>query len=146
MASPKSRCVVLCQSFVLHSFAHILSPLTLLFVILCAVKKWSKLKNRYRLRVKAAIEYTRTIDDFDNLVCLGLEPSAYILHACFFFFFSLNKWFSFVKMTTKFNQGMYAKMRTKKNEPFSKLGKRIVHVMERGSPSLPLPLSLSQRG
>ena len=34
-------------------------------------------------------------------------------------------------MTTKFNQGMYAKMRTKKNEPLSKLGKRIVHVMEK---------------
>ena len=27
---------------------------------------------------------------------------------------------------------MYAKMRTKKNEPFSNLGKRVVRVMEKG--------------
>ena len=87
MESPESRCVVLCQSFILHSFAHILSPLTLLFVVLCAVKKRLKLKSRYRQRVEAAIEYVRTIYNFDDLVdpqtlafyCLGPEPSAFVL-------------------------------------------------------------------
>ena len=39
----------------------------------------------------------------------------------FFFFFFLSKSFSFVEMTTKFNQEMYAKMRVKKNEPLSNL-------------------------
>ena len=37
------------------------------------------------------------------------------------FFFFLSKSFSFVEMTTKFNQEMYAKMRVKKNEPLSNL-------------------------
>ena len=37
-------------------------------------------------------------------------------------------------MTTKFNQGMYAKMRAKKNEPLSNLGKRVVHVIEKETP------------
>ena len=53
----------------------------------CAVKRWPKLKSKYRQRVEAAIEYAKTIDDFDDLVdpctlalhCLGLEPSAYVL-------------------------------------------------------------------
>ena len=35
-------------------------------------------------------------------------------------------------MTTKFNQGMYAKMRGKKNEPFSSIRKRMVRVVEKG--------------
>ena len=37
-------------------------------------------------------------------------------------------------MTTKFNQEMYAKMRVKKNEPLSNLGKRVVRVVEKGTP------------
>ena len=34
-------------------------------------------------------------------------------------------------MTTKFNQDMFAKMRSKKNEPLSNLRKKTVHVMEK---------------
>ena len=34
-------------------------------------------------------------------------------------------------MTKKFDQGMYAKMRAKKNEPFSSLEKRTVCVMKK---------------
>ncbi|KAK9983806.1 hypothetical protein SO802_033331 [Lithocarpus litseifolius] len=53
------------------------------------VKKRPKLKNKYRHPVKATIKYTKTIDDFDDLVdlrtlahhCLGPEPSAYIMRA-----------------------------------------------------------------
>ena len=37
-------------------------------------------------------------------------------------------------MTTKFNQEMCAKMRSKKNEPQSNLGKRTVHVTGKGTP------------
>ena len=37
-------------------------------------------------------------------------------------------------MMTKFNQDMCAKMRAKKNEPLSNLRKRVVHVMEKGTP------------
>ena len=37
-------------------------------------------------------------------------------------------------MTTKFNQGMYAWMRAKKNEPLSNLRARVVRVMEKGTP------------
>ena len=49
----------------------------------------------------------------------------------FFFFFFPNKCFSFAKMTKKFDQGMYAKMRAKKNDPLSSLEKRTVRVMEK---------------
>ena len=107
-----------------------------------------------------AIEYARTIDDFNDLVdpqtlafhFLGLEPFAFVLRnieieekkslsmLCFFlflslsfvlFFFFFNKCFA-EGMTTKFNQGLYAKMRGKKNEPFSSIGKRTVQVVEKG--------------
>ena len=112
-------------------FCHLL---TSLLVILCTVKRRPKLKSRYRQRVEAAIEYVRTIEDFDDLVnlqtlafhCLSLVPSAFVLRnieieekkskcyahlCCFFpfpFFFFFNKCFPFVGMMTKFNQGMYA--------------------------------------
>ena len=35
-------------------------------------------------------------------------------------------------MTTKFNQGMYAKMRGKRNEPLSSIRKKTVRVVEKG--------------
>ena len=44
-------------------------------------------------------------------------------------------------MTMKFNQRMYAKMRAKKNEPLSNLGKRVVRVVEKEvsvTPSTPV--------
>lgn len=37
-------------------------------------------------------------------------------------------------MTTKFNQELYTKMGAKKNEPLSKLRKRVVRVVEKGTP------------
>ena len=40
-------------------------------------------------------------------------------------------------MMLKFNQDMYAKMRAKKNEPLSNLGKRVVCVVEKGTPVTP---------
>jgi len=57
-----------CQAFVLRSFVYIMLSLTLLFVVSCVVKRRPKLKSRYRQRVDAAIEYAKTIDDFDDLV------------------------------------------------------------------------------
>ena len=53
----------------------------------CAVKRRPKLKSRYRERVEKAIEYAKTIEDFDDLVdsqtfafyCLGPEPSSFVL-------------------------------------------------------------------
>ena len=38
-------------------------------------------------------------------------------------------------MTTKFNKDMYAKMRAKKDEPLSNIGKKTVRIMGRGSPA-----------
>ena len=40
-------------------------------------------------------------------------------------------------MKTKFNQDMFAKMRSKKNEPLSKLKKRTVRVVGKGPPVTP---------
>ena len=53
----------------------------------CTVKRWPKLKSRYKERIEKAIVYVKMIEDFDNLVdprtlafyCLGLEPSAFVL-------------------------------------------------------------------
>ena len=56
---------------------------------ICEVNKHLKLKSRYKRRIEVAIEYAKTIDDFDDLVdprtlarhYLGPEPSSYVLHA-----------------------------------------------------------------
>ena len=39
-------------------------------------------------------------------------------------------------MTTKFNKGMYARMRNKKDEPLSALGAKSVCITKRGAPIL----------
>ena len=41
-------------------------------------------------------------------------------------------------MTTKFNKDMYAKMRAKKDEPLSNIGKKTVRITGRGSPAIPV--------
>ena len=41
-------------------------------------------------------------------------------------------------MTTKFNQEMYARMKAKKNEPLSSLGKKVVRVVEKGTSITPI--------
>ena len=40
-------------------------------------------------------------------------------------------------MTTKFNKDTYTKMRAKKDEPLSNIGKKAVRIMGRGSPAVP---------
>lgn len=102
--------------------------------------------------MEAAVKFATTVDDLVDsqtlaCCCLGPEPSAFVLWAIaikeksecyhtllffsfFSFFFKCFFFFSFIEMTTKFNQEIYAKMRAKKNEPFSTLGKRTVHVVD----------------
>ena len=41
-------------------------------------------------------------------------------------------------MMTKFNKDMYAKMRAKKDEPLSSIGKKAVRNTRRGSPAIPV--------
>ena len=41
-------------------------------------------------------------------------------------------------MTTKFNKDMYAKIRAKKDEPLSSIGKKAVRNTRRGSPAVPV--------
>ena len=43
-------------------------------------------------------------------------------------------------MMTKFNKDMYAKMRVKKDEPLSNIGKKMVRITGRGSPAVPVTL------
>ena len=42
--------------------------------------------------------------------------------------------FGHAEMTTKFNQEMYARMKAKRNEPLSCLGKKVVRVVEKRTP------------
>ncbi|XP_075663167.1 uncharacterized protein LOC142632686 [Castanea sativa] len=91
-------------------------------------KRRPKLKSRYKERVEAAITYSQSIDNWDDLVDprtlafynLGPDPSSYVLRSLDI---EGKK-----KMTTKFNKGMYEKMRSKKDEPLSSLGKKVVRV------------------
>jgi len=48
-------------------------------------------------------------------------------------------------MAMKFNQEMYAKIRVKKNEPLSNLGKRVVCVVDNGTLVTQPPPSQKQR-
>ena len=52
----------------------------------------------------------------------------------FFLIFFNTCTFGHTEMTTKFNQEMYAKMKAKKNEPLSSLGKKVVRIVEKGTP------------
>ena len=88
---PKSRCVVFLQVLFPSLFFSFIFFIVANFPICCVyvVKKCPKLKSRYRSRIEAAIEYAKTIDDFDDLVdprtlahhCLIPKPSAYVLCA-----------------------------------------------------------------
>ena len=52
----------------------------------------------------------------------------------------LDKRFLLAEMTTKFNKDMYVKMRSKKDEPLSNLGKKTVRVTGKGPASTPLTI------
>ena len=88
---PESRCVVFLQVLFPSLFFSFIFFIITNFPVCCVyvVKKHPNLKSKYRSRVEVAIEYTKTINDFDDLVdprtlarhCLGLEPSAYVLRA-----------------------------------------------------------------
>ncbi|XP_050260106.1 uncharacterized protein LOC126705254 [Quercus robur] len=86
------------------------------------VKDRPELEARFAKRVQAALEYARTIEDFGELIdprtlarhCLGPEPSLYVL-----------------KMTSKFNKEMYAKIKGKKNEPLSSIGQKRLRITDR---------------
>ena len=53
------------------------------------MKKRPDLESKFDKRVQAAVKYTRTIEDFNELIdprtlarhCLGSEPSLYVLSA-----------------------------------------------------------------
>ena len=64
------------------------------------------------------------------LTSLGVRSSVSVLLSCAFFFFF--KYSILAKMTTKFNKDMYAKMRSKKDEPLSSIGKKGVRVTGKG--------------
>ena len=128
----------------------------------CSIKKCLKLKSKYKGRVETVVKYAKTIDDFNDLVdprtlahhCLGLEPATFILCAiaieekneCLFpsllppfpsFYFFFTKCFSPAEMTTKFNHDTYTRMREKKDEPLSSLRKKVVRVVDQGTPATP---------
>ncbi|KAK9991956.1 hypothetical protein SO802_026941 [Lithocarpus litseifolius] len=102
--------------------------------IVISYKRLPKLKSRYKEHVEKAIEYAKSIEDFDDLVdlqtlafyCLGPDPSGFVLHNLDI---EEKK-----RMTTKFNQSIYAQIRVKKNEPLSNLRAKTVRVTEKGSP------------
>lgn len=106
-----------------------------------------KLKSRHKERVRVALDYMRTIENFNNLIdpqtlfrhFLGPEPSPFVLRAvqkeeksiyfmlvcCLSICLMLTLIFDVVsEMTTKFNQEMYAWMKAKQNEPLSSISQK----------------------
>ena len=67
-----------------------------------------------------------------SLVLISLYALVFLFHKCF----------PLAEMTTKFNKDMYAKMRTKKDEQLSSLGKRTVRITGKG-PSATPPASVT---
>ena len=53
----------------------------------------------------------------------------------------IDKCLLLVEMTTKFNKDMYARMRSKKDEPLSALGTKSVHITDRAVSILAVLLS-----
>ena len=49
-----------------------------------------------------------------------------------------NKCFPLAEMTTKFNKDIYAKMRAKRDKTLSNIGKKTVHVTEKGPSVVPV--------
>ncbi|KAL0008295.1 hypothetical protein SO802_009797 [Lithocarpus litseifolius] len=102
------------------------------------------LEEHYHERIKAALEFAFTVDDFDELVdpcclyecCLGPEPSTYvlkkvaqeeksrfsILHS-FIDFHSTN--LLFVEMATRYSKDKYARVKSLMNEPLSHITRRL---------------------
>ena len=115
------------------------------FDICFATTERLDLESRYQSRVKAALEFARRIDDFDDLVdpchlydhCLGPEPSRYVLkyfekrkvRIPSFSFFFLFFWFIclcflhlfLILLATRYSKDKYAHVKGMKNEPLSQL-------------------------
>ena len=67
-----------------------------------------------------------------SIELVNIDPLAYT----WIFFF--NKCFLIVEMTIKFNKDIYAKMRSRKDEPLSSNGKKGVSVMGKGPSVTPV--------
>ena len=63
-----------------------------------------------------------------SLVLISLDILVFHFHKCFLL----------AEMTTKFNKDMYAKMRSKKDEPLSNIGKKGMRVTGKGSSVTPV--------
>nr|POF01846.1 hypothetical protein CFP56_36618 [Quercus suber] len=78
------------------------------------------LEDRYRHRVRAALDYARGIEDFDDLLdprhlydyCLAPEPSKYVLE-------KIHR--EEKKMATRYSRDKYARIKNLKSEPLANL-------------------------
>ena len=83
--NPKLRCVNVSPCLLI--FVLLLWSSLTPFVVSLAVKRRPKLKSKYQSRVEKAIEYTSSIESWEDLVdprtlafyCLGPDPSPYVL-------------------------------------------------------------------
>ena len=100
------------------------------------IKSWDDLVDPQTLAFYITLVLTRLLTSYAALTLkekrvsielVSIDPLAY---TWIFFFFS--KCFLLVEMTTKFNKDMYAKMRSKKDEPLSNIRKKGVRVTGKG--------------
>ena len=82
---------------------------------------------------------THLLTFFVNLVLKAKKVSIILVSAdsSYVHLGILDKRFLLAEMTTKFNKDMYAKMRSKKDEPLSNLGKKTVRVTGKGPAHIP---------
>ena len=102
---------------------HCLGPEPSTF-ILCAIA----------IEEKSECVFPSLLLPFPSFSCMCVCIYIYI----YIFFFFFTKCFLLVEMTTKFNQDMYARMRAKKNEPLSALGKKVVRVVDQRTLATPV--------
>ena len=147
----------------------VLSLLIYLFIyyyFLCAVADRPLLEECYQGRIKTALEFALTVDDFNKLVdprrlyesCLGPEPFAYILKKIAqeekSWFLILRPFLSYLidffptnlllaGMATRYSKDKYARVKSLKNEPLSHitLGSK-KRKLDKGKDEIPTPLSL----
>ena len=80
------------------------------------------------------ISLVRTLPPSSCMLSRSKRKVSFVLIFSLFFYVSP---FCHAEMMNKFNQEMYAKIKAKKNDPLSSLGKKMVRVIEKGTSITP---------
>ena len=89
------------------------------------------------LKLWLIISLVRTLPPSSCMLSRSKRQMSFVLIFSLFFIFFYVSPFCHAEMMNKFNQEMYAKIKDKKNDPLSSLGKKMVRVIEKGTSITP---------